>query len=87
MAFSTFKDLVSVEVDGSSSDEYCIYDNDLRKSNTLRIKRMNIEEDVIVSEELRVLERDERICNASSTRNCACNQPTKFKSGVKYNFH
>ena len=70
IAFLTVSDFVSDDASGSSCDEYCMNDNDLRKSSIFPSERTKTDDDG-VSEVLWVFDNDERICKASSTRNCA----------------
>jgi hypothetical protein len=82
IAFLTVSDFVSDEAIGSSCDEYCMNDNDLRKSNIFPRERTKTDDDG-VSEVLWVFDKEERICKASSTRNCAA-VSSSYMSG--YNF-
>jgi hypothetical protein len=70
IALLTVSDFLSDNASGSSCDEYCMNDNDLRKSNIFPRQRTKTDDDG-VSEVLRVFDNDERIFKASSTRNCA----------------
>ncbi len=66
----TFSDFVSEDASDSSCDEYRMNDNDLMKSNIFHKARRKTDGDVVCGG-LCVFDNDERICKASSTRNCA----------------
>ena len=73
IAFCRFSALISFgDASGSSCDDARKNDNDLRKSSNLESNRMKMDDDA-ESEELYELDMEDRICNASSTRNCAIN--------------